>query len=159
MRARDRAGFLAPTPHLSLLRVSKRYYYYYFGPGHFGWLFGLPQGFALPLKCPEFPACGLSANAAAAPPNDIVSANISAAINNEMRLRIRFLSFHPSAYTSNGFRIQIRLLRSLAIPPLSLPRSKRKTGCCPSCCCEGCSRLRYWLCLLLSSAHLTEASF
>jgi hypothetical protein len=29
-----------------------------------------------------------SANAAPAPPNDIVSANISAAINNEMRLRI-----------------------------------------------------------------------
>ena len=41
---------LAPTPHLSLLRVSKRYYYYYFGPGHFGWLFWLSQGFALPLK-------------------------------------------------------------------------------------------------------------
>src|ERR671910_3909563 len=84
---------LAPTPHLSLLRVSKRYYYYYFGPGHFGWLFGLSQGFALPLKCPELPACGLSPKAAAAPPNDIVSANMSAVINNVTRFLI--LS-HPS---------------------------------------------------------------
>jgi hypothetical protein len=37
----------------------------------------------------------------ATPENDIVSANISAAINNEMRLRIGFLSslivFHPIA--------------------------------------------------------------
>src|SRR5918993_2269909 len=79
---------LAPTPHLSLLRVSKRYYYYYFGPEQFGWLFLLSQGFALPLKCPEFPACGLSAKAAAAPPKDMLSANISAVINNVIRLFI-----------------------------------------------------------------------
>ena len=59
-------------------------------------MFWLSQGFALPLKCPEFPACGLSANAAAAPPNDMVSANISAVINNEMR----FLIFsHPLSLT------------------------------------------------------------
>src|SRR5918993_2295620 len=83
---------LAPTPHLSLLRVSKRYYYYYFGPGHFGWLFWLSQGFALPLKCPEFPACGLSAKAAAAPPKDIESASISAVINKVIR---RFIFSHP----------------------------------------------------------------
>jgi hypothetical protein len=42
-----------------------------------------------------------SGSANATPPNDIDSANISAAINNEMRLRIRFLSslivFHPIA--------------------------------------------------------------
>ena len=81
--------FLAPVPRLSPLRSSKRYYYYhYFGPGHFGWLFGLPQGFALPLKCPDLPACGLSAKAAAAPPKDIVSAITSAAINNETRFLI-----------------------------------------------------------------------
>ena len=55
-------------------------------------MFGLSQGFALPLKCPELPACGLSANAAAAPPNDMVSANISAVINNEMRF---FIFSHP----------------------------------------------------------------
>jgi hypothetical protein len=41
-------GFLAPTPHLSPLWISK--HYCYFGPGHFGWLFWLSQGFALPLK-------------------------------------------------------------------------------------------------------------
>jgi hypothetical protein len=34
----------------------------------------------------------LSANAAAAPPNDMVSANISAVINNEMRF---FIFSHP----------------------------------------------------------------
>jgi hypothetical protein len=68
------------------------YYYYYFGPGHFGWLFWLSQGFALPLKCPEFPACGLSAKAAAAPPKDMLSASISAVINNVIRL---FISSHP----------------------------------------------------------------
>jgi hypothetical protein len=66
--------------------------YYYFGPGHFGWLFLLSQGFALPLKCPEFPACGLSAKAAAAPPKDMLSANISAVINNVIRL---FIFSHP----------------------------------------------------------------
>ena len=48
-KQRGRA-FLAPTPLLSSLGVSKRYYYYYLGPGHFGWLFWLSQGFALPLK-------------------------------------------------------------------------------------------------------------
>jgi hypothetical protein len=90
---RRRAGVLATTP-LSLLGVSKRYYcyYYYFGPGHFGWLLWLSQGFALPLKCPEFPACGLSAKAAAAPPKDIDSASISAVINNVIR---RFIFSHP----------------------------------------------------------------
>src|SRR5215204_6447197 len=93
MRVREKGrGVLAPTPHLSLLEVSKRhYYYYYFGPGHFGWLFGLSQGFALPLKCPELPACGLSAKAAAAPPKYMLSANMSAVINNEMR----FFIFSP----------------------------------------------------------------
>jgi hypothetical protein len=80
-------SLVAPTPHLSLLEVSKRHYYYYFGPGHFGWLFGLSQGFALPLKCPEFPACGLSAKAATLP-NDMVSANMSAATNKVMRFLI-----------------------------------------------------------------------
>ena len=48
-------------------------------------MFWLSQGFALPSKCPEFPACGLSAKAAAAPPNDMVSANMSAVINNVTR--------------------------------------------------------------------------
>ena len=81
-----------PAPHLGPLSSSKGYYCY-FGPGHFGWLFGLSQGFALPLKCPELPACGLSPKAAAAPPNDIVSANMSAVINNVTRFLI--LS-HPS---------------------------------------------------------------
>ena len=46
------------------------------------------QGFALPLKCPELPACGLSAKAAAAPPNDMATASMSAVINKTMRLRI-----------------------------------------------------------------------
>ena len=73
--------------------LSKRYYYYYyFGPGHFGWSLWLSQGFALPLKCPEFPACGLSAKAAAAPPKDIDSASISAVINKVIR---RFIFSHP----------------------------------------------------------------
>src|SRR5919107_6381676 len=79
---------LDPDPSSWPARVSQRYY---FGPGHFGWLFWLSQGIALPLKCPEFPACGLSAKAATLP-NDIVSAIASAAINNVMR----FLIFsHP----------------------------------------------------------------
>ena len=52
----------------------------------------MSQGFALPLKCPEFPACGLSAKAAAAPPKDMLSANISAVINNVIRL---FIFSHP----------------------------------------------------------------
>jgi hypothetical protein len=55
-------------------------------------LFLLSQGFALPLKCPEFPACGLSAKAAAAPPKDMLSANIRAVINNVIRL---FIFSHP----------------------------------------------------------------
>jgi hypothetical protein len=55
-------------------------------------LFWLSQGFALPLKCPEFPACGLSAKAAAAPPKDMLSASISAVINNVIRL---FIFSHP----------------------------------------------------------------
>jgi hypothetical protein len=55
-------------------------------------LFLLSQGFALPLKCPEFPACGLSAKAAAAPPKDMLSASISAVINNVIRL---FIFSHP----------------------------------------------------------------
>jgi pyruvoyl-dependent arginine decarboxylase (PvlArgDC) len=55
--------------------------------------------------CPPPPPGGLLSVvltlANATPENDIVSANISAAINNEMRLRIGFLSslivFHPIA--------------------------------------------------------------
>ena len=54
-------------------------------------MFWLSQGFALPFKCPEFPACGLSANAAA-PPKDMLSASISAVINNVIRL---FIFSHP----------------------------------------------------------------
>ena len=52
----------------------------------------MSQGFALPLKCPELPACGLSAKAAAAPPKDMLSANIRAVINNVIRL---FIFSHP----------------------------------------------------------------
>ena len=55
-------------------------------------MFLLSQGFALPLKCPEFPACGLSAKAAAAPPKDMLSASIRAVINNVIRL---FIFSHP----------------------------------------------------------------
>jgi hypothetical protein len=99
---RRRTGVLAPTPQLSLLEVSKRhYYYYYFGPGHFGWLLSLSHGFALPLKCPEFPACGLSAKAAAAPPKDIDSASISAVINNVIRL---FIFSPPFAHSPQHHR-------------------------------------------------------
>ena len=45
------SGFVAPDPFSQLkplcIGPSKLYY---FGPGHFGWLFLLPHGFALPLK-------------------------------------------------------------------------------------------------------------
>src|ERR687890_371790 len=99
---------LDPDPSSWPARVSQRYYfhYYYFGPGHFGWLFWLSQGFALPLKCPELPACGLSAKAAAAPPKDIVSASISAVINNVIR-RFIFsppLTARPKTVTKNSDR-------------------------------------------------------
>src|SRR5918995_1011011 len=52
-----------------------------------GWHFAPPSfGPLLLLPGPK------SGSANATPPNDIDSANMSAAINNEMRLRIRFLS-------------------------------------------------------------------
>ena len=56
---------------------------------------GLVSG--LPLPGPS--VCAANATL----PNDIVSANMSAAINNEMRLRIRFLSSIIPVYKSLAF--------------------------------------------------------
>jgi len=91
---------VTPSLSLSSLWVSKLYFY--FGPGHFGWLLGLSQGVALPLKCPELPACGLSAKAAPAGPRAIAAAVRAVTTSKVMRLLISLLtSFtsHPHPYS------------------------------------------------------------